>query len=257
MEANTMIRTSTGSGDDFDYSERRRRIQQVLEAERITPVYQPIIELASGKVIAYEALSRFPGDPAHTPDRWFDEAWQVGLGLPLELLAVRVIAKSLPEIPDDIGLSINASPPTVSAESFMHCLGTDAHRVTVELTEHLDIENYTDLRSSLAPLLTAGGQTALDDFGAGFASLKHILKVRPDWIKLDISLTEGIAENPIAHALAVALVSFAEEIGVGVIAEGIEDETELEAVQEIGVRYGQGFHIALPAPLDEALAASA
>jgi PAS domain S-box-containing protein len=235
----------------------RDRIQEVLAAEDIRPVYQPIMELETGRVIAYEALSRFPGDPSRTPDRWFSDAWQVGLGVPLELLAVRVIARALPEIPEDIGLCINVSPHALAASGFMRSLGADVHRITVELTEHLDIESYDDLRSALAPVKSAGGATAVDDFGAGVASLQHVLKVQPDWIKLDISLTEKIGENPVAHALASSLVNFAEQIGVGVIAEGIETEEEREELLELGVRFGQGFHLGMPAPLEEALGASA
>jgi EAL domain-containing protein (putative c-di-GMP-specific phosphodiesterase class I) len=232
----------------------QERVRSVLSGESITPVYQPIVELDSGRVIAYEALSRFPGDPAYTADRWFDDAWGVGLGLELELLAVRVIARALPELPPEVGLSINASPPTLAANGFMRYLSGQAHRVTVELTEHLGVENYDDLRAMLAPIEAAGGSTAIDDFGAGFASLNHILQVRPDWIKLDMSLTQQIDENPIAHALASAIVSFAEDIQVGVIAEGIETVEEMDALESIGIRFGQGFHIGMPAPLDEALA---
>jgi PAS domain S-box-containing protein len=239
-----------------EQSQRLQRVREVLASEDITPFYQPIVELSSGRVIAYEALSRFPGDPAHTADRWFKDAWDLGLGIQLELLAVRVIARSLPQIPSDVGVTLNASPPTMAASGFMSSLGAQARRVTVELTEHLQIEDYRDLRAALSPLQQAGGKTAIDDFGAGYASLAHIVKLDPDWIKLDITLTNEIADNPVAHALATALVSFAEGMGIGVIAEGIESEDELDALQEIGVRFGQGFHLGMPAPLGEALSQS-
>jgi EAL domain-containing protein (putative c-di-GMP-specific phosphodiesterase class I) len=239
-----------------EHSQRLQRVREVLASEDITPFYQPIVELSSGRVIAYEALSRFPGDPAHTADRWFKDAWDLGLGIQLELLAVRVIARSLPQIPSDVGVTLNASPPTMAASGFMSSLGAQARRVTVELTEHLQIEDYRDLRAALSPLQQAGGKTAIDDFGAGYASLAHIVKLDPDWIKLDITLTNEIADNPVAHALATALVSFAEGMGIGVIAEGIESEDELDALQEIGVRFGQGFHLGMPAPLGEALSQS-
>jgi EAL domain-containing protein (putative c-di-GMP-specific phosphodiesterase class I) len=229
----------------------------VLRDEQLTPVFQPIVELDTGKVIALEALSRFPGDPAYTPDRWFADAWSVGLGTELELLAVRMVVDALPEIPPDVGLSINASPPTVAAGSFMSHLGCQPHRITVELTEHLDIDDVTGLRSALAPLAGAGGKTAIDDFGSGYANLQHIIGVDPDWIKLDISLTEQLTENSVTHALASSLVGFAADINAGVIAEGIETDEELDALQEIGVRFGQGFHLGMPLPLDEALSAVA
>ncbi|HKH22115.1 MAG TPA: EAL domain-containing protein [Solirubrobacterales bacterium] len=232
------------------------RVQRVLEEEQVRLVYQPIFDLETEEVIAYEALARFPGDPARGPDRWFSEAWDIGLGVPLELLAVREAARALPELPDDVTLCVNASPPTIFAPPFLSCFGRDANRVTVELTEHLQIDDYDGFAARLHPLREAGGQVAIDDFGAGYASLRHVLKVRPEWIKLDISLTERIDENPVAHALASSLVSFAEEVGVRVVAEGIETEDELDALREIGFRYGQGFYLGTPGPLGEALAAA-
>jgi PAS domain S-box-containing protein len=229
------------------------RIQGVLESERINPVYQPIYELQTGRIIACEALSRFPGEPVRGPDRWFAEAWDVGLGVPLELLAVRTAAGALSHLPHDISLCINASPPTIFSGGFLDCLGDAADRVTVELTEHLHVDDYEGFTTRLSPLRQAGGQVAIDDFGAGYASLRHILKVRPEWIKLDISLTERIDANQVAHALAESLISFADEVGVGVVAEGIETEEELEALLDIGFRYGQGFYFGVPAPLDDVL----
>jgi PAS domain S-box-containing protein len=240
------------SGDDHRRS--LDRVQAVLDKELLYPVYQPILHLETGQVIAYEALSRFPAEPQRGPDRWFGEAWEVGLGIPLELMAVRIAARALPRLPDDVSLSVNASPPTVFSGRFVSCFGDSADRVTVELTEHLKVDDYEGFSAKLGPLREAGGRVAIDDFGAGYASLRHIIKVRPEWIKLDISLTERIDENPLVHALARSLVSFADEVGVRVIAEGIETEEELEALIDAGFRYGQGFYFGVPAPLDEALA---
>jgi PAS domain S-box-containing protein len=230
------------------------RIQSVLEHEGIEPVYQPIYDLGSGRVVACEALARFPADPNRGPDHWFAEAWDVGLGIPLELLAVRAAAEALPALPAGVTLCVNASPPTIFSGGFLDCFVDGAERITVELTEHLHVDDYEGFTAKLGPLRRAGGTVAIDDFGAGYASLRHILKVRPEWIKLDISLTERIDENQVAHALATALVSFAEDVGVQVIAEGIETEEQLDALQEIGFRYGQGFYFGVPAPLGDVLA---
>jgi EAL domain-containing protein (putative c-di-GMP-specific phosphodiesterase class I) len=231
----------------------RPLIEDVLEREAIGIVFQPVLELPGRRPVAYEALSRFPGDPSLTPDRWFAAAWEVGLGLPLELLAVRKAAEALERIPLDTGLNINASPPVVAAEGFMAAFDGSAPRVTVELTEHLRIEDYRSFASALRPMRRAGGQIAIDDFGAGYASLRHMLRLRPEWLKLDISLTEQIDENPIAHEMAAALTSFADNVGLRVVAEGIETDEELEALVEIGFRYGQGFHFGVPAPLEDLL----
>jgi PAS domain S-box-containing protein len=242
--------------DSEDHQESVERLERVIEEDAIDPVYQPIFELETERVIAYEALSRFPGDPSHGPDKWFAEAWDVGLGLPLELKAVSLAARALPHLPPDVDLCVNASPETISSRRFVSTFGSAADRVVVELTEHLDVRDYNGFASRLSPLRRAGGKIAIDDFGAGYASLRHILKVRPEWIKLDISLVERIHESTVAHALASSLVTFADEVGVRVIAEGIETVEELDALLEIGFRYGQGFYFGLPAPLDEALAAS-
>jgi EAL domain-containing protein (putative c-di-GMP-specific phosphodiesterase class I) len=126
--------------------------------------------------------------------------------------------------------------------------------VTVELTEHIDIAEDEELSAALEKIQRAGCKTAIDDFGAGFASLRHLLRVSPDWIKLDVSLTERISENPVVHSLAVSLRSFGERIGVDIVAEGIETEADLDAVEEIGIRYAQGFHLGMPAPIEQALA---
>jgi PAS domain S-box-containing protein len=247
-------RRAVGRLTSEDYRQALERVQAVLDEEQIRPVYQPILDLETREVVAYEALSRFPGDPARGPDRWFAEAWEVGLGVPLELLAVRKAAAALPRIPAGVSLSVNASPPTIFAAPFISCL-SNARRVTVELTEHLHVDDYEGFTAKLGPLRQAGGQVAIDDFGAGYASLRHILKVQPEWIKLDISLTERIDESAVAHALATSLVSFADEVGVRVVAEGIETEDELDTLLEIGFRYGQGFYFGMPSPLNEALSA--
>jgi PAS domain S-box-containing protein len=245
--------------DSVDEEERGAlltRVNEVLADEAITPVFQPIVELKTGRRIGYEALSRFPGDQAHTPDRWFEDAWRVGLGIPLELLAVRLAATALPRLRNGAGLSINASPPVVATQGFLPCLGNKVDRVAVEITEHLRVDDYEEVKLKLASLRRAGGQVAIDDFGAGYASLQHILKMSPEWIKLDTSLTERIGRDDVAQALVTALVTFTDRIGVRVVAEGIEHADGVEILSDLGIRYGQGFHLGRPAPLDEALSAS-
>jgi PAS domain S-box-containing protein len=235
-----------------EYRQALGRIQTVLDEQGIKPVYQPILDLTDHRVIALEALARFPIYPERRPDRWFAEAWEIGLGIQLELLAVRAAATALTEIPDEIHLSVNASPPTVASDAFLPCFES-SDRVTVELTEHLQISNYGAFADAIQPMRDAGGQIAIDDFGAGYASLRHILRLRPEWIKLDISLTERVAEDSLANAMASALSSFAQDVGLNLVAEGIETEEELEALTDLGFRYGQGFYFGVPAPLEEVL----
>jgi EAL domain-containing protein (putative c-di-GMP-specific phosphodiesterase class I) len=188
---------------------RYERVRGVLAEEAITPIYQPIVELRTGRPIAYEALSRFPGDDAYTADRWFADAWEFGLGVELELLAARITAEALAELPPDVALCINASPAAIATAQFLPYLRGQVDRVVVELTEHFAIDDAAETRAGLRPLRSEGARAAIDDFGAGYASLKHIVAVQPDWVKLDISLTERVGESPIAHALIAAVVAFA------------------------------------------------
>lgn len=241
---------------DEGYDACHVRVTQLLESEAITPVFQPIVALDGGHVVGYEALARFPGDPAHTPDRWFADAWHVGLGIPLELLAARAAVSALPQLPPGVSLSINASPATVATQGFRDTLGADADRVIVEITEHQDIDDDA-FHLKLAPLRDVGGKVAIDDFGAGHASLSQILTVAPDWIKLDLSLTHSLASSPVARALARSIVGFAEEVGVGVVAEGVEDAHHVTALSSIGIRYAQGYHLGRPAPLSQLVGAPA
>jgi EAL domain-containing protein (putative c-di-GMP-specific phosphodiesterase class I) len=124
--------------------------------------------------------------------------------------------------------------------------------VIIEVTEHERVEDYDVLNDALAPLRALGASVAIDDVGAGFASLTHILKLAPDIVKLDLSLTRGIAADPARDALASSLVDFATGIDATIGAEGIETQSELDRLRVLKVRYGQGFHLGVPGALDGA-----
>ncbi|HEV8420861.1 MAG TPA: EAL domain-containing protein, partial [Actinomycetota bacterium] len=124
-----------------------------------------------------------------------------------------------------------------------------ATRIVVEITEHAQVADYAELLEALGDFRSRGGRLAIDDAGAGFASLRHVLVLLPDVIKLDISLTQGIDRDRNRRALASAMISFAAEIGATIIAEGIETRDELDSLRSLGVRYGQGFYIGRPRQL--------
>jgi PAS domain S-box-containing protein len=234
---------------DENYEACVRRIDATLQAEAIVPVFQPIVSLDDEHVVAYEALARFPGDPSHRPDRWFADAWSVELGIPLELLAVRAALRALPLLPPDALLCVNVSPETVATSGFRAALGEDARRVVAEVTEHRRLDDAAFQRK-LMPLRAAGGRVAIDDFGAGHASLSQVLALAPDWIKLDMSLTQQLEDNPVARALSAALVSFAAEVDIDVVAEGVEDAEQVATLRKLGIRYAQGHHFGRPAPVE-------
>jgi PAS domain S-box-containing protein len=235
-----------------DRDDKRRRIQAVLDSGGPQILVQPIVELRSGAVIGGEALSRFSGPPNQGPDTWFADAADVDLGAELELLAVRVALEKLNAMPRNTYLSVNVSPAVATSAELFDLLGSahaDTERVVLELTEHADVADYPALLTGLVHLRALGVRIAVDDTGAGFSSLRHILNLRPDIVKLDLDLVQGIHNDPARRALAAGLLVFAQEIGAYLVAEGIETANELAALRDIGVTHGQGYHLGHPAPL--------
>lgn len=228
---------------------REDRIRHALDEDVLHAVFQPICTLA-GSTIGAEALARFRGPPSRGPVRWFAEADEVGLLRELELAAVRVALDALPALPDHVFLSVNVSPGTLATPGFLRLVAaSDGERVVVEITEHARIDDYESLQESLAALREFGVRVAIDDAGAGFASLRHILRLDPEFIKLDRTLIDGIESDRSRQALAAGLISFAEKIDATIVAEGIERPGEVDALADLGVRYGQGYFFARPAPL--------
>lgn len=227
------------------------RIRRVLSGEdELLTVYQPIVELGSRRVVGVEALSRFTSEPVKSPDVWFAEAAVAGLSLSLEIAAVETAISSLDRLPDGVDLALNVSPDAVMSPRLGGVL--DAFRpesIILEVTEHAPIRDYPRLGAALMFLRGCGVRLAVDDAGAGYASLRHIIQLQPDLIKLDISLTRDIDVDPPRRALAAALVTFAREIDARIIAEGIETPAELHVLEDLGVTLGQGFYLGEPGPL--------
>jgi len=233
--------------------EKRRvewsRIRSVLDRNGVDVEFQPVFDLSDCRIVSLEALARFRVDPMRSPSVWFAEAAEVGLGAELELAAIRAALQRLDEFPADVALAINVSPGTALDPRFSELLEDVADRVVIEITEHAQVDDYDALQTALAPLRERGAQLAIDDVGAGFANLRHILRLAPDIVKLDLSLTQEIAHDPAREALATSLVGFAEGVGASITAEGISSDEDLELLRSLGVDYGQGFHLARPSPL--------
>ena len=231
--------------------QRESRVRRAMESEgALGIVFQPICDLNTGKAVGAEALARFHVPPARAPDRWFAEASEVGLRRELELLALRQAVSQLSELPKGLFLSVNISPVTVGTPSFRKAMNdVDAQRIVLEVTEHTRVEDYDALNDALQRVRTRGARLAIDDAGAGFASLRHILRLAPDFVKLDRALIDDIEHDRSHQALAAGLISFATKIDATIVAEGIERDGQLRALRELGVSCGQGFLLARPAPL--------
>lgn len=227
----------------------RQRIEEVLDSGSFEMLYQPIVELETGRLVAAEALARFTALPYRPPDVWFSEAEEAGLGAELELAAVRAALAPLPFLPENLRVAVNVGASTIGTARLAAIIeAAGPGRVILELTEHLQVQDYPKLNARLKRLRRQGAYLAIDDTGAGISSLTHVLKLAPDVIKLDREITSGIDLDPVRRALTSALITFAGESGARVVAEGIETASELSTLQGLGVVYGQGFHLARPGP---------
>jgi EAL domain-containing protein (putative c-di-GMP-specific phosphodiesterase class I) len=230
--------------------ETKARISKVLEENLFDVHYQPIIHVAENRLVGHEALARFPIEPIRSPDRWFAEAAEVGCQEALELAVIRKALRALPTLPQDTYVSINVSPETVLKGAIPAVLdGFPLERVVLEVTEHALVDDYSSIANQLASLRKKGLRIAVDDAGAGFASFRHILKLKPDIIKLDSSLIQRIDIDVNSRALAAALIRFAEETGSKIVAEGVETESELRVLRELKVNKVQGFLLGRPRPI--------
>jgi EAL domain-containing protein (putative c-di-GMP-specific phosphodiesterase class I) len=234
--------------------DKKVRIRNVLEQDQISIAYQPIWKLEPRRIVGLECLSRFSATPQRSPDEWFAEAAEVGLGVALELTAIRLALSALSAFPADVYLTINASPATILSRELPATLdGMPPERLVLEVTEYALVDDYDRLLTALQPLRTRGVRLAVDDAGAGYSSLRHILHLQPDFIKLDMSLTRHIDLDPARRALASALIGFARETNSRIIAEGVETASELAALRSLGVEKAQGYFLNRPMSLSSAL----
>lgn len=221
----------------------RARIQAILDAGALTPFFQPIVELHSGGVVGYEALSRFAGGAS--PGIVFRTAVRAGLGIELETATISAALQAATVLPTRAYLSLNASPELIRSGELRRLLGGVGRSIVIEITEHVAIDDYAALRLEL----TALGPTvrvAVDDAGAGYASLRHILELAPDFVKLDIGLIRGIDADPARQALIAGMGYFAVKRKLRLVAEGIETRAELETLRLLAVGYGQGYLLGRP-----------
>jgi EAL domain-containing protein (putative c-di-GMP-specific phosphodiesterase class I) len=232
---------------------RYERILSLLEPGATIPAYQPIVSLRTGSVQGYEALARFSSRPAATTEEVFREAHQVGLGVELELhTAALAVAGFAPELSRSDGtyLAVNASPGLLYRPALLEVLSEiPANRVVVEITEQRQFESYDQSHEIMWLVHERGMRVAVDDTGSGFAGLRRLVDVRPEIVKLDNGLINEIDTDPPRRAIVAAMRHFADDMGITVVAEGIEREEQLMVLRDIGIDCGQGYLLGRPGPL--------
>ena len=228
-------------------------VEQVVAKELLSSVFQPIISLADGTIHGYEALSRLT-DPAAfpTPEALFRAAAAHGLAAPLEKLCWQKALREACERQVAGQLFLNICPAVFQndrfdfTESLIDSVDIPRSRVTIELTERTLIEDYDRLARAISFYRERGYSIAIDDLGSGYAGLKFLAELEPDYVKLSRYLIADIHISATRQALVESLVSFCGRIGACVVAEGIEQMEELSYLASIGVTYGQGYLLARP-----------
>jgi EAL domain-containing protein (putative c-di-GMP-specific phosphodiesterase class I)/DNA-binding response OmpR family regulator len=234
------------------HQRRATQISRAFAPGSMHMVFQPIRSLADGAAVGVEALARFDIQPTRSPDKWFAEAASIGEGVRLELHAIKAALEQFPDLEPDEFMAFNTSSITALSPSLSDVLtGLPCERIVLELTEHVAVKNYPELLDRLDELRSRGVRIAMDDTGSGYSGLQHLLVIKPEIIKLDRALIDGIVDDPARRALASAMVSFADELGSTVVAEGIETADDLDTLRSLGVHWGQGYHLGRPAPLSD------
>lgn len=231
----------------------KEQFEEVLGKKRIDTLFQPIVELATGKVVAHEALSRGPaGSAFESPDFLFDYALHVDAAWALERICIASSARRFVE-KDGGMLFVNVEAGVV------HELKAHGHEilqpllelsapVVLEITERAAIRDFELFRESVSVLRGLGFRIAIDDAGSGYASLQSIAELRPAFVKIANTLVSGLDGDPIKRDVVEMLVGLARRTNAKTVAEGIEREEELAELKRLGVDLGQGFLLGRPAP---------
>lgn len=225
----------------------RDHIQDIIARKTFRPVFQPIVNLASGVTVGYEALTRFAD--GNDPEATFAQAHMVKLGLELEITTLQVALAAAESLPASAWLNVNASPDLIMSDKPLRALlrGISRH-VVLEVTEHTAIADYPAFRAKMASF-GPNVEFAVDDAGVGFASLRHILELQPEFVKLDRWLVSGLEADEARKAMIVGLTHFARSTGCRIIAEGIETDLELTALKSLEIELGQGYLLGRPLPV--------
>ena len=229
---------------------RRSRIQQIIaDPAALEAAFQPIVSLEHGSIRGYEALARFNVEPRQGPDKWIAEAHSVGMGVELEAECLRRAFERRTEAPIGTYVSLNASPHLLLSDRLDQVLGgADLNGVLFEITEHDHVDDYVELADRLALLRGRGARVAIDDVGAGHSSMRHVLNLRPDVVKLDRWLVDGVNLDSAKRALIRSFVALCAELQADLVMEGVETHDELAVLRELGASFAQGWLFARPAP---------
>jgi len=235
-------------------------LQEAISRRDITPVFQPVIDLATGDIIGMEALSRGPrGSEFEGGETLFSLAERTELLVPLERVCRKLSLEAAAGGNSDRQIFLNLSPAAASDPEFLGpqfldqiaSLGLQPDRIVLEITERTYAIYESLFREVLSRFRSQSFRIAVDDVGTGYSNLSSLAEIEPDYLKFDNVFVHGIDRRKVKQDLLEALLSFARKMKTKVIAEGIETREELKVLQSLGVPYGQGFLLARPMPIGD------
>lgn len=232
-----------------------KEFRSILQHRSVRVVYQPILDFSTGKPLGWEALSRGPATSSfESPLLLFDFAEEYGALFELEKVCRHKAISECSPLAKGQKLFLNIHPQTLLDPSFtpgetqriLRQHGLEPDNVVFEITERHSIKDFSIFQKTLHHYRRQGFHIAVDDVGTGYSGLWSIAQIRPDFLKIDMSLVQGVDRDPVKRSLLETLVTFAEKIGSRIIAEGIETETDLSSLLSMGVHFGQGFFFSRP-----------
>src|SRR5450830_2172811 len=230
-------------------------LHEIIAQRSLTALFQPIIRMRSGEIVGYEGLIRGPSNsPLHSPLNLFKVARANKLSVQVEHLCRHIVMAQFAQsgLPGNLFLNVSpgalVQPEAIQGETLRHLdkLGINPQRIIIELTENEPTYDYVLLRNAAMHYREMGFQIAIDDLGEGFSSLRLWSEIRPEYIKVDKHFIHNIHLDPVKMQFARSIQEIAAKSGAQVIAEGIETQDELMAIRDLGIAYGQGYHIARP-----------
>ena len=231
--------------------EAAQRIDKVLDSGEFAILFQPVVDLCSGKLVGVEALARFLPGPYRPPNEWFAEAHRVGRGVELEHAAVRAALSQLSagSPPTATSPSTSVPRPSESPEIKAVLQAVESRRVVPRTHRALPDRRLPAIVQRVdGDIRERGVRLAIDDAGSGYSGLSHIVQIAPDIIKIDMELIRGIDFDPVRRSLVTLIVAFAPEIGASLVVEGIETRAEFETLRGLSVECGQGYFLGQPGP---------
>jgi diguanylate cyclase (GGDEF)-like protein len=234
------------------------RLIEILQQSQLNALFQPIVNMTTGEIIGYEGLIRGPSDsPLHSPMNLFRVAAANNMSAQLERMCCKVVSTRFAQLKLPGKLFLNISPESLlqyevnrgEALGYLHEIGISPERVIIELTENQPAYDYELLREAVMFYRGMGFQIAIDDLGEGFSTLRLWSELRPEYVKIDMHFIQGINLDPVKLQFVRSIHEIAQESGTLVIAEGIETQTELLMIRDLGIAYGQGYQFARPSAI--------